>query len=110
MHRTALALAVAGLATVKFGHHAVQIGAFGDAMTVAAMGRNNAVAGIERTADAHGDCFLTNVAMHDPEYFAGVVIGRGALLEAANRQHPTQHLTLPVGRQVCRYARHGYHS
>jgi hypothetical protein len=48
--------------------------------------------------------------MHDPEYFACVVIGRGAFLETPDRQHPTQHLTLLVGRQVCRAARHGYYS
>src|SRR5262245_46901475 len=110
MHRTALAFAVTGLATIKLSHHAVQLGTLRDAMTVAAMRRNDAVAAVEGTADAHCDRFLTNVAMHDPKYFASVVIGRGALLEAPDCQHPTQHLTLLVGRQVCRDARHDYHS
>src|SRR5262245_28360466 len=110
MHRAALAFAVAGLATVQLSHHAVQIGSLRDAMTVAAMSRNDTVAAIESTANADCDRFLTNVAMHDTEYFASVVIGRGALLEAPDCQHPTQHLTLLVGRQVCRDARHDYHS
>jgi hypothetical protein len=76
-------------------------------MAVAAMRGNDAIAVIERTADADCDGFLTNVAMHDPEYFSGVVIGRGALLKTPDGQHPTQHLTLLVGRQVRRDACHG---
>src|SRR6185295_15239888 len=107
MHRTTLAFAVAGLSTIKFGHHAVQIGTLRDAMSVTAMRRDDAVPIIERTADTDCDGFLANVAMHDPEYFPGVVIGRGALLKAPDNQHATQHFALLVGRQVCRDSRHG---
>src|SRR5262249_36187777 len=95
-----LALAVTGLPTVEFGNHTVQIGALRDAMAVAAMGGDDTVAVLERAADADRHGFLANIAVQDPEYFAGVVIGRGALLKAPDGQHPAQHLTLLFGRQV----------
>ena len=44
VHRAALALAIAGLPAVELGHHAVEIGALGDAMAVAAMRRDDPVA------------------------------------------------------------------
>ena len=62
---------------------------------------------VERAADADRDRLLADVAMHDAVDLAGEVVGRGALLEAADRQHLAQHLALLVGRQVRRQARHG---
>ena len=100
VHRAALALAVAGLPPVELGHHAVEVGALGDAVAVAAMRRDDPVAAIERGADADGDRLLADVAVHDAVDLAGEIIGRGALLEAADGEHLAQHLALLVGRQV----------
>src|SRR3977135_888246 len=102
VHRPALALAVAGLPPVKLGHHAVEVGALGDAVAVAAMRRDDPVALIERGADTDRDRLLADVAMHDAVDLAVAVIGRGAFLETADRQHLAQHLALLVGRQVRR--------
>src|SRR5262249_33738301 len=107
VHRTALAFAVAGLPTVELGHHPVEIGALGDAVAMAAMRRDDPVALAERGAGADGDGRLADIAMHDAVDLAGEIIGRGALLEAADRQHPAQHLALLLGRQVRRKALHG---
>ena len=104
VHRAALALAIAGLPPVELGHHAVEIGTLGDAMAVAAMRRDDPVALVERGADADRDRLLADIAMHDAVDLAGEVVGRGAFLEAADRQHPAQHLALRVGRQVRRDA------
>ena len=70
------------------------------------MRRDDPVAAIERRADADGDRLLADVAVHDAVDLAGVVVGRGAFLEAADREHLAQHLALLVGRQVRREA-HG---
>ena len=107
VHGAALALAVAGLPPVELGHHAVEVGALGDAVAVAAMRRDDPVAAIERGTDADGDCLLADVAVHDAVDLAGMVVGRGAFLEAADGEHLAQHLTLLVGRQVRREA-HGH--
>ena len=53
-------------------------------------------------ADADRDRLLADVAVHDAVDLAGKVVGRGALLEAADGQHLAQHLALLVGRQVRR--------
>src|SRR5437016_9894396 len=104
MHRAAFALAVAGLPPVKLGHHAVEVGALGDAVAVAAMRRDDPVALPERGADADRDRLLADIAMHNAVDLAGVVVGRSAFLEAANGQHLTQHLALLIGRQIRREA------
>src|SRR5262249_59529038 len=64
VHRAALALAIAGLPAVELGHHAVEVGALGDAVAVAAMGRDDPVAEIEGRADADGDRPLPDPAGH----------------------------------------------
>jgi len=64
------------------------------------------VAPIERAADADGDRLLADVAVHDAVDLACQIVGRSALLEAADREHPAQHLALRVGRQVGRKALH----
>ena len=71
VHGAALALAVAGLPPVQLGHHAVQVGALGDAVAVAAMRRDDPVAAIERRTDADGDRLLADVAVHDAVDLAG---------------------------------------
>src|SRR5258705_11141250 len=64
VHRAALALAVAGLPAIQLGHHAVEVGALGDAMAVAPMRRDDPVALTERGADANRDRLLADVAVH----------------------------------------------
>ena len=60
------------------------------------------VAAVECRTDADRDRLLTNIAVYDTIDLAGEIIGRGALLEAADRQHPAQHLALRVGRERLR--------
>jgi hypothetical protein len=100
VHGAALALAVPGLTPIELGHHAVEIGALGDAMAVAAMGGDDAV--VRRERRAHPDChrLLADIAMHHAVDPASHIVGRGALLEAADGEHLPQHLALPVGRKV----------
>ena len=107
VHGSAFALAVAGLAPVELGHHAVEVGALGDAVAMPAMRRDDPVTAVERGTDADGDRFLTDVAVHDAVDLAGIVVGRGSFLEAADGEHLAQHFTLLVGRQVRREA-HGH--
>jgi len=97
VHRAAFALAVAGLTAVQLGHHTVQVGAFGDAVAVAAMGRNDPVTAGRARADANGDRLLADVAVHDAVNLAGAIVVRGAFLEAPDGEHLAQHLTLLVG-------------
>src|SRR5207244_4047298 len=71
VHGAALALAVSGLPPVELGHHAVEVGALGDAVAVAAVRRDDPVAAVERRADADRDRLLTDIAMHDAVDLAG---------------------------------------
>ena len=100
MHRAALALAIAGLSAVELGHHAVEVGALGDAVAMAAMGRNDPVALAKRRTDADRDRLLAYVAVDDAVDFAGEIVGRGALLETPDRQHRPKHAQLHIRRQV----------
>ena len=64
VHRAAAPLAIAGLAAEKFGEHRLQLGALGDAMAVAAMGRGDAIGVAERHADADRRRLLPDRQMH----------------------------------------------
>ena len=57
---------------------------------------------VERRTDADGDRLLADIATHDAVNLAGHIVVGGALLEAADRQHPAQHLALRVGRERLR--------
>src|SRR5262249_15826282 len=74
--------------------------AFGDAVPVPAVGRDDLIALFERRAHAHRHRLLTDVAVHDAVDLAGVVIGRGPLLEPANGLHLAQHGALLVTGKV----------
>ena len=65
-----------------------------------AMRRDDLVALVESRADADRNRLLADVAVHDAVDLAGVVVGRGPLLEAADGEHLAQHLALLVGRKV----------
>src|SRR5204862_1725233 len=100
VHGAALALAVACLPPVELGHHALEVGTLGDAVAVAPMRRDDLVAVVERRADADRYRLLADVAVNDAVNLAGVVVGRGPLLEAADGEHLAQHFPLLVGRKV----------
>src|SRR5690349_4678040 len=62
VHRTAFALAVARLSSVKLGHHAVEIGPLGDAVPVAAMCRDDAIVAAQSAADPDRHRLLADIA------------------------------------------------
>src|SRR5262249_62256047 len=98
VHGPTLTLAIAGLAAVKLGHHALEVGTLGDAVSVPAVGRDDLVTLLERCAHPHRHRLLPDVAVHDAADRAGVVIGRGPLLEAADGLHLAQPRALLAGR------------
>ena len=87
VHGAALALAQAVAAAVDLLHHADDVAALGDAMTVAAMRGDDVVVVGELLAHADGDRFLAGVEVREAGDIAGRDLHVQALLELANRLH-----------------------
>jgi hypothetical protein len=98
VHGAALTLAVAGLTAIELGHHALEVGTLGDAVAVAAMGRDDLVALLQGGAYTHSDCLLADVAVDNAVDLAGVIVSRCSLFETADGEHLPQHFALRVGR------------
>ena len=90
MHRAAAPLAIAALAAEELGEHRLELGALGDAMAVAAMGRGDAVGVAERHADADRRRLLPDRQMHGAVAQAADVRIFGRLLETADAMHAPQ--------------------
>ena len=78
---------VAALAAEKLAHHALDAGALGDGMAVAAMIGGDAVLGGEVQADAGGDALLADGDMQRPGHHALLVGVEGSGLEGADPAH-----------------------
>jgi hypothetical protein len=87
VHRAALALAGAARLAVELGHHGAGVGALGDGVAVAAMGRDEVVARREMGADAGGDRLLADREMDGAAHLAALLPGFGGLLEGADARH-----------------------
>ena len=85
VHRATLALVVAGGATKQLTHHLCGIGAFGQRVTVAPVGRGQHVSAFQVMAHACGHGFLPGRQVQRPAYQGG--FGRG-------RQAPGRHAAL----------------
>jgi hypothetical protein len=106
MHRAAFALAITVAATEQLSHHALDVGAFGDAMAMAAVIAYDAIGGPQIGADADRDSFFATVRVHntvDPILTAKL---QGQLFEVANQYHLAIHLNARVGLRLntCRGA------
>jgi hypothetical protein len=93
VHRAALALAKPFAAAPDFLHHAVKVTALGQAMAMAAMGRNDLVGRVQVLANAHGHGFLAAVEVSETGDLAGLYLAVQAFLEFPD------HLHLAVGAQ-----------
>src|SRR5262249_46311975 len=100
VHGPTLPLAVASLAAVDLGHHALEMRTLGDAVSMPTVGRDDLVTLLKGGAYPHRHRLLADVAVHDAVDLAGMVIGRRALLETADGLHLAQHGALLVGRKV----------
>ena len=90
MHRAAAPLAVAALAAEELGEHRLELGALGDAMAVAAMGRGDAIGVAERHAGADRRRLLPDRQMHRAVAQAADIRIFGRFLETADAMHPPQ--------------------
>ena len=91
MHRAALALAVAGLLAQQLGEHQVRGGAFGQAMSVAAVRAGDVVVCAKRLADADRDRFLADIQMRETRHQGACVEVVDPLLEQADGDHLAIH-------------------
>ena len=90
MHRAAAPPAIAALAPEELGEHRRELGALGDAMAVAAMGRGDVVGVAQRHADANRRRLLADRQMHRAVAQAADVGVLRRLLEAADAMHAPQ--------------------
>src|SRR5438477_8996640 len=84
VHRTALALAVAGLLAEQLGEHPVNLGALREAVSVAAVRRGDVVVPPERGADADRNALLAGVQMSEPRHLRAPIQVVHLLLEQAD--------------------------
>ena len=87
VHGAAAALAQARLLAEDLRHHAVDIGALGHAVTMAAVGGFNHIVITQSGAHAGGDGFLTDVGVGEAGDLAGEEVVLDALLKLADRAH-----------------------
>src|SRR5712692_2541313 len=97
VHRTALAVAVAGLLPEQLRKHAVELRAFGDAVPVAAMRAGDVVVVVERRAHADGHGLLADVEMRQPRHLASAIQLVDLLLEMPDPQHAPVQLDCQLG-------------
>ena len=87
MHRPTSAAAVPGLASEQLRIHATEVGALGDAVSVAPVGRRDPVVVSEVGAHPGGDALLAGVRVDRPPELALAEQHCGALLEVADAPH-----------------------
>ena len=92
VHGAALALAVTGGTAKELGHHAIDIGALGNAVAVAAVGAGDVIRVLQVRADGHPHAFFTDVGMQGSHHLtlAGLVFR--LLLEQAYAPHALIHV------------------
>jgi hypothetical protein len=90
VHRAAAAVAIAVFLAEELGEHPRRIGAFGDAMAVAAMRGKNVVVASEFECCADRTRFLPDRQMHRAVDQAAHVACFGGLFELADQLHPRQ--------------------
>ena len=119
MHRAALALVGTRCAPEQLGHHAIDIGAFGQRVAVAAMGGGQQIDAREIRADAGGDRLLPGRQVQRPAYQrrlggsgqaprldATLAGDLGRILEGADTRHGAIVRKQPGGRIfICAHGR-----
>ena len=97
VHRAAAAAAVAGLLAEQLGHHLLEVGALGDAVAVAAVGRGDRVVGAQGEAGAGGRGLLADREVHGAVHQAAGEQVVDGLLEAADAPHGPDDVARCVG-------------
>ena len=87
VHRAAAAAAIAVFLAEELGEHQLRIGALGDAMAMAAMGRGDVVGLAQRHGGADRARLLADRQMHRAVDQAAHIGFLGAFLEAADEIH-----------------------
>ena len=87
MHRATLAPADALVLAVDLLHHALHVAAFGDGVTVAAVGAGDVVVAAQVSADSGGDSFLARVEVYEARDVTRGELGVQPLLELSNGPH-----------------------
>ena len=97
MHRPALAFAIAGFFPKQFGKHQRNVGAFGQAMPVTAVGAGDVVIGAKGFARSDGDRFLADIEVGEAGHQGARVKVVHLVFEQANPEHLPIHTNPKVG-------------
>ena len=100
VHRATLALAIAGGLAHQFGHHLVEVTAFGHQMTVSAVSRRDVVVVVQCSAHASSDGFLSHIEMKKTGKPVGLGQSPGRLLEQTNAHHAPVEVELFLRRDL----------
>ena len=92
VHGASLALAVAGDASEELGHHAPDVGALGDAVTMAPVGGGDVVGIGEMSADPDSHRLLTDVGVQRPQHLALAGLVFRLLFKEADPPHGGVHV------------------
>ncbi len=94
VHRSAAAMAVAGLLAEQLGHHPARVMTLRDGMAVSAVGADDVVVGLDGRDRADGDALLAEVRVEVPADVPEAVLLDRSLFEASDRQRRLVH---PLG-------------
>ena len=92
VHRAALAATVAGLLAEQFREHAVDRGALGEAVPVAAVGAGDEVVAMQGLADADRHGLLADVEVGQARHLRALVQLVHLLLEGPDLRHLPEHV------------------
>jgi hypothetical protein len=87
VHRTALALAHAGLLAQHLGHEPFYFCAYGYSVTVITVSGNDMIAILSGTESTDNHCFLTNIKMEEATDLSLLVQFRTPLFKSPDKDH-----------------------
>ena len=103
VHGAALAMAVTVAASEQFGHHELDVRAFGDGVAVAPVGAGDAIFPAQGRTNPHRHRFLPDVGVDRPRDVSGVKLIGGPPVKGADGHHRPVHV-----QQLIRFQSHGF--
>jgi hypothetical protein len=102
VHGTALAVTVAVTAAKQLGHHAFQVGPFGDSVAMPTMRADDLVVPAQSGTDSHRYRFLAKVGVYDTRNVPSVKFFHRPVVKGTDGRHQAIH-----GEELLRLEGHG---
>ena len=91
VHGTTLAVTVAVAAAKQLGHHAFQVGSFGDSVAMPTVCADDLVVPAQSGTDSHRDRFLAKIGVHNTGNIPSMKFFHCPIVKGANGRHQAIH-------------------